>query len=355
MNQKKNSFQSTIDNFTKKQTITPKRIIINPKNIETGDLMREEFDPKKHYFQISINDIYLKYSRRWFREYVPLVIVISEFKFKGKQVIIPFITGPTNFKDLVGEDITEGMKFSNTQVVSLRPYNGGRIKLTVLLCKVVKRDYLKEILGFLEKTSDLVSLAGISSYLEVAQAMLEGVQSVLDSGKASPIASIHEEFDSATGVDFLPNYFALLEPIETKINKEKLYVRDSDLVYGENKEKAKPFRETSFVLYSITQTDKREDLDSLPFYPLYEKTKQYAMIPIQNVWDLTKFYLSDLQRTILLSPNLTPNQRISLADDIKDEIYTIHKKYAGKSDLGPEARKFKPDDIEKRILEILKL
>src|ERR1035438_4738085 len=46
---------------------------------------RGEFKPDQHYFVVRVNEMFLAYDRQWFRSYLPMVTVVSEFQYDRKS------------------------------------------------------------------------------------------------------------------------------------------------------------------------------------------------------------------------------------------------------------------------------
>ena len=82
------------------------------------------FQSDQHYFQVRINEMYLKYSRNWFSRYDPMVFVVSEFTYDKKAEAVPFVVGQ-QMMEKFEKNTPTGMIFSDTRVAGVHPYRGG--------------------------------------------------------------------------------------------------------------------------------------------------------------------------------------------------------------------------------------
>jgi hypothetical protein len=46
------------------------------------------------YFTVRVNELHLAENRRWWHEYDPLVVVVTEFNYERERVAIPTVVGP---------------------------------------------------------------------------------------------------------------------------------------------------------------------------------------------------------------------------------------------------------------------
>lgn len=235
----------------------PSRAAIDHDHVDEGGKLGIAFQPNEHYFQVRVNELYLTYSRQWFRTYDPMVLVVSEFIYHKKEEAVPFVVGPMMMQK-IGQKMPAGMVFSDTRVAGLHPYRGGRLALTVVLYRVLGKDYLRKLLRIVESAANVLDFStAVSTYVKVADVVLDGVEALLELGDTDPLIGLRKEFDPDAGEVLEPGYFALIDMDESELNTDELWVRDSRLVYGKSLADAKPFRDADYVLYSIAQTLER--------------------------------------------------------------------------------------------------
>lgn len=324
----------------------PTRVVIPVEHIDKGEKVREAFQRNDHYFQIRINEMYLTASREWFSKYDPMVFVVSEFIYGKKMEAVPFVVGPMMMEQF-GQKIPEGMIFSDTRVAGLHPYVGGRLILSVMLCRVQRKNYARTLLQLIENASRVLDFStALSNYVKVSSVVLDGVEALLGLGDIDPLIGLRKEFDPAADEVLKPGYFALIDIPESKLNIQKLWVRERQLVYGKSLKDAKPFRDADYVLYSIAQTPERQDETTLSFYPLWEQVKEEATKPYEENWRNAKTLMSSLCQTMWLSPDLTESQASLLADEYTQKMVVWHERAVRQASLGQEEKSL-PSELDK--------
>lgn len=344
------------ENIRKSPAQIPIRVVIPVEHIDKGEKLIEAFQRNEHYFQIRINEMYLTSSRKWFQEYDPMVLVVSEFIYDKKMEAVPFVVGPTMMKEFE-QHVPNGMIFSNTRVAGLHPYRGGRLNLSVVLCSVKRTNYAEKLLQIVESAAGVLDFStALSNYVKIGKVVLDGIEALLGLGldNTKPLVGYRREFDPDAGDVVQSNYFALINMPESEFNRQELWVRDHQLVSGKSLEEAKPFRKADYVLYSITQTPERSDEELLSFYPLWERVAQEAMIPKEANWKSAKSNMLSLYQTMMLSPDLTQNQANSLTQKYTTEMKRLYDKAVDIAELGIEKGEASElDKIRKGALNIL--
>src|SRR5574338_1152116 len=73
------------------------------------------FEADKHYFQVRVNELFLANGRDWYRNYDPMVVVLSEFQY-GRQVeAVPYLVGPALLEKAGVTQLPVGMVFNDTR------------------------------------------------------------------------------------------------------------------------------------------------------------------------------------------------------------------------------------------------
>lgn len=147
---------------------------------------------QNNYFQIRINELYLSKGREWFTTYAPLVFTVAEFTYDNKIEAVPFIVGPTLIEKY-GQKAPQGMLFSNTRIAGLHPYQGGRITLSIVLCRVRLKNYAKELLSLSESIASVLDIStAFSTYLKISNVLLEGIESLFSLGDTQSLIGLRQ-------------------------------------------------------------------------------------------------------------------------------------------------------------------
>jgi len=317
----------------------PSRIAIPRNNIDVGASLGGPFTRDSHYFQVEVNEMFLTYEREWFSTYDPMVLVVSEFTYDKRVEAVPYVVGPTMMERYVKEKMPTGMVFSNTRVAGLHPYRGDRLSLTVVLYRVRRENYARKFLRVIESASTALDFAtGLSAYVKVGGTVLDGVEALLEMGDTEPVLGWRQELGQAGG-GFEPGYFALVAPTESEPDPNKMGVIDNRLVYGASRDDARPFQNADYVLYSVRQAKARFDLDTLPIYPLWEQVVRAATVADDKYWLNAKANMAALYQAMLLSPDLTSQHALELAEEYREKMRLYHEGAVKNSNLSLTAEK----------------
>ena len=292
---------------------------------KTGTLVPDEaigtsLTPGEHYFQVLVNEMYLRYSRKWWVDYDAMVFAVSEFIYKGEFQTVPFIIGPAMMKKYTQED-TAHIVFENTRVAGLHPWRGGRLNLAVILYAVKRGDRARDLFRVVEGAAKVVDFGNaFSTYAKVAGVVLDGAEVILGLEDTKPIVGLRSEFDQDRG--FKTGYYALISS-DFQGDAQQLWVCEGRL--SQDEAGKNPFRKADYVLYSVVPTSKRTDIDLLPFTPLWERVAREGMDPGEQAWESAQANWASLYQDIRFSSDLTKKQAKELAEEWKKELNTLHE------------------------------
>jgi hypothetical protein len=285
----------------------------------------ERFRRDKHYFTVKINRAFLRYGREYWTTYAPMALAVSEFKYDGEDTVVPFVVGPSLLEK--GQiDVPASFLFADTKVAGKHPYKGGGLKLTVVLYGVKRTNIAEKLLRIVENLASVIDLSQtIASYLKIAHLLVRTVGEVIADDKDNrPIIGLRREFDADEG--FNPGSFALIDSRNARIDRDKLWLRNSSLYFGENEAALTEFNQANYVLYSIGQTTERDDFEQLsPIHELWTKVKYEASVTQPDNWNNTKRIMSTLYQAMVVSPDLTEDHANELNADFKARMVRIHE------------------------------
>lgn len=305
----------------------PSTVTIPLDNIDRKDQMTQPFDPGKDYFQVRINQLFLKEERKWFTQIDPMVTVVSEFQYNGKRIAVPYVVGPTKQSC---QQFPHGMIFSNEKVAGLHPYRGDAVTLSVVLCQMPVGSPAKALLSVIEQASKAFDFAtALGTYITIGNVILDGMDKLLGLDGTLPLIGLKSTFDREAGDLFRPSYFALIDAQD--VNPQELWVKDNQLLKD-----GREYREADFVLYSIVRSPdrKRSDIEQLPFNSLWERAVTEAMSLKDGSWDTAKANLLSLLSTIRLSPDLTWDHADELIKKYPPLLKSMYEAQKGASKLG---------------------
>lgn len=257
-----------IDGMRHRPTIRPGRLEMPPEQVIGRDDIGKPLEEEECYFNILINEMFLKDDRVWTKEFDPMVLSLTEFTYGTETITVPHILGRNILKGHFTEVIKDqGVLISNETIVGPYPYLGGHFSTTIVLCKLQVLDYAHKIFNLVEKASALVpSAASLGSYMKLAGILYDGTMDILGSDGTEPLVGHRKSFKPEIGEPLRSGYYALINKDEGDIDTDRLWVKDSRLFHGKEVGKLKPYRDADYVLYSVLPTDRRSDEELLDFY-----------------------------------------------------------------------------------------
>jgi hypothetical protein len=346
---------SIIWNYIKGRPAEVKRAIAVPSGrvIDSG-AVTAPFQPKKQYFAVVINEMFLEQARQWWTEYDPMALIVSEFTYDGKRITVPFVVGPSMIQAKL-EQVPNGMAITDTLVSGIHPYVGGKFALTVILAQVKRQSHATKLLQLVETVGHAFPEgAALEPYLKVAGAVMDGVDALLGLADTVPIAGHRWEYNDGITPWLEPGFFALIDSDVKNVNADQLSVRKGRL-FEDVKGNPAAFRRADFLLYSLRVVETRNDVNELPFYPLFQKALQAAASTEAGSWDRAKATLVTLYQEMLLSPDLTFAQAQQLAADFKTQLVAANDLAKnlvlgeGKASITLEGSAFAGDDRAERL------
>lgn len=308
-----NTFVPTYIEFTAEQTDIPDELI--------------EFDDRRHYFMMSVSEMFLSYKRLWHQNFSPMVFTVCNFNYGNKIHEIPYMIGPS-LLEKYQQQTPDGMLFMNTPVVGMYPWRGGNVSFSVILCRIAQTNNAEKLLNVIEDVSGSLDIAsGISQYTKIGKVVLNGFNTLLGFQQTSPILGLNNNFGQAAGNPFKPGYHALIH--DPDADKSKFWVKNNKLHYGDSLHSAKEYRDNDFVLFKIGLSIRRRDEEMLPFYKEYSEIENYLANQTE-ITDKQRNYLKSkiihLAITIKQSPDLTDAQADLIFDEKVEQINRLVEK-----------------------------
>lgn len=316
--------------ISKSDSFRPARIVIPEENIEESFVSELPFERHNQYFLVTVNQMFLTYQRKWFKDWDPFVFITSRFLYDGVYHEVPFFVGQKMLEGLKVDIPSKGMIFENTKVAGLHPYRGGDFGLTVVLGRSLKNDYLRKVMNVIESASKTY-LGGFGTallpYLQIGKIVMDSFEDLLDSKDVEPLIGYRIDFNPEVNNNFKPGYFALINKSEDLIDAKQFFVKDQKLFFGQSLEHCLPYREEDYVLYSVLGTEQRGDIESLPYYKEYLATRNFisnfpSSIPEDHVKSI-KGKIFSLLNNICTSPDLIRSQAKKEMEDYKNELNTL--------------------------------
>jgi hypothetical protein len=159
------------------------------------------------YLRISLVEMFLTDSRRWFRDYQPSVSSLVRLKFGDRTIDIPSIAASSAGTYAAGASV-----FSNARLCALVPFRGGEVGVEVALLALPGDDRLGNGLKALANVAGLIA-APVSAALAVASKVKESVEMVVGTSAEVHLA-YHNTFTADAGAAQLRDGYLVVANVE---------------------------------------------------------------------------------------------------------------------------------------------
>jgi hypothetical protein len=282
----------------------------------------EELVEDQCYFNIIINEMFLKDRRKKTRRVDPMVLSLTEFIHDNNQYTVPNVLGRSVLRGHFTENIKdEGIVISNSLVAGPYPYRGGTLKSTIVLCEIEREDYANKMLNIVEQAAGIVPAAAhLVTYMKLAGMLYDGFLGILGSDGTFPIVGNQQSTNPDIGIPLTTGYYALINQDERDLREEQFFVVNRRLMKGKDIGSAKPFRDADYVLYSVVSSQERTDEDQFSFYPMWKEARMMASNLTTESWKSAwvRYYLC--REAIMGSPDLIEDHKEALDDRFQKEL-----------------------------------
>lgn len=249
---------SLIDWFSRLFVKEAKHYVFTP---VTADVERIVFQEGQHYFRLRLAEMFLKDDRKLFRKVVPVVSSVVGLQFGANAAQqLPSVAGPLAL-NLDESSLGHGVEL-NYSLTNLVPYRGGRVSISAALLAYVNKDYFQSFLSLANSISSLLTIGQLSTTLKVVDSAVSALQDLLAGGDKDIRLVFHNEYagtDSLGGVSLQNGYFAVIKADAAKFNPEKLFVKNSQLYWGDDQTPARPLTGYDYMLFSVEAALYRDD------------------------------------------------------------------------------------------------
>jgi hypothetical protein len=300
----------------------------------------------KMYFTIRINEMHLAENCEWWAVYDPLVVVVAEFNHGHERVTIPTVIGPGLIRKQSSSDHPRyGVVLLNTLVTGPHPYRGGDLDLSVGFYRVQRANYARTLLTVVGSLSAAIGGPGdMPTIAKTGRALLEGLEGLLGLNETTYLAGLRMSMATSPLDPLKAGFSALITPPGPP-DANQLFVSEYAL-FKEDGETGIPYRDSDFVLLSVTGSEARENENLLPFY-------QLKVDALNALWDgdeglkRAKANLIAAYQQMRNSPDMTAAEASRLFDVWLKEFESekIRLERTRSLPLDPHVAKPKPDAL----------
>lgn len=279
-----------LDGILRRRSEAPASFTPEPARIldeqEEGE---EQFlQPQASYVEIRLKQMHLRDQREYWREFRPLTSAVTTLLHAGTVREIPFLVGPELLGKAVKLQDGDRVEYLNIRVAGPLPYEGDDLGLFIGLARMKVGDWAERSLSLLENFAKAFDASKLSSYLDIAGPLVSGLESFLGMRDVELPLGLRRDYQQPRGRGGLrPNtlqhrYEILLNIPDHRLNqaeREKFWVKEGRLFYGNQANSLQPYREADFLLYEIQPLSERAD------YTTFDFDKVYWRDTVKAIWE----------------------------------------------------------------------
>ena len=222
--------------------------------------------------------MYLQYDREWWRTFVPLSSIMTEFIFAGRLRTVPFVVGPGLLEAAPHVTKDSHVEYQNIRVAGPYPYAGDQLQLFAGLFRVETGNWATLALSLLEALAKAFDPTKLTSYLNIAAPLTDSLQGILGMQEVESRLGIERAYTQPTDEEpfgvlpreaLRPTFEVLLRvPSKdvTEIERRNFWVKDGRLFHGAAEGTLREFRDADFLLLHITPLAARDDYTTFDFH-----------------------------------------------------------------------------------------
>jgi len=279
----------------------------------------------EHYVRLWLAEMFLQRDRDWFRSWHPLVHSSVRLLVGGNRVEIPYVAGSLNLPDIKVENLQRAVRVGYP-LTGLLPFNGGIVEMEAGLFAVRGNDMTNRIVKVLGDFATLLVSPPLSAAIGLASKIASGVEEVLDAGEGQLHLGIHDSFTGNGGPaasQLREGYIAAILATEDQVEKDRLWVTNSQLRYQYTDTSRKPFNEYTYMLFRIEKRLERDDWASL--IKIQEPLDTAVQALVEGDENKAEIYRGMAIATALASQDLTALDRIRVVKAIDARIYQVRE------------------------------
>ena len=280
--------------------------IIGKSQIDDGNFEPVAIQPNEDYFTLRLCEMYLTDIREYFRKFLPMAILISDFRYAGARHTVPFFL---DNKMLGLESYLNGayVEYKNTRVAGPFPYVGDDVALFTGLFRLEASNLAINLFNLFQNLLNSLDPCGLSQYLTVTKTLGQKLPSILNMKECEfrlGARDVYTENKEAPN-QFRQNYIAYVNCPEHTYKPGELFVKN-DRLYSAN---TPPVTNYDYCLMKIERADTRNDYTSFAFYSLWKEANNLL---IANQLERSKLKKIEFFQQINTCPDLTETHKEEL-------------------------------------------
>jgi hypothetical protein len=214
------------------------------------------------YFRLWLSEMYLKNDRTWFQEWYPVSHALVQLRYGDASVTVPYVAGPGSLKDLDADHLNRVIQL-NHALTGLLPFNGGSVSIQAGLMAMKGGNQLASVIKVVSDISGLLAVPQLSTVLNVAAPVANGVQGLLTSSSGGLQLGLQQTFTAAGGGanELRSGYFVAIAAPEANARPDGLWVVNDRLCIGDSPTNSEPYTTASYMLFRLEVREEHENYE----------------------------------------------------------------------------------------------
>jgi hypothetical protein len=283
-------------------------------------------EPGTAYYQLWLQEMWLRYSREWLSEFTPVVYTVVTLSFGDAQSVeIPASLGEFKFDGEI-DNIDHALKLNYPMTPQL-PFNGGVVEIDAALVALETEDGLDELINAVTDLSGVLAVPQLSAVVSVAAPVANTLNALLGQSAKRLALGLHQSFKHGSEEQLCAGYYVALSSADA-IDVSQLSVSDEGRLCWTQSGEA--VREFDFMLFRLETSSERDDLDKLSnIFDSMEKARAAAAgaVTVPERMPEAKAWLTTACLTALESDDLTRVDRrrvpLALRQQFDDDLLAL--------------------------------
>jgi hypothetical protein len=228
------------------------------------------FEAGRCYLEVRLAQMHLRDRREWWRGFLPLASVVTEFQSGTERPAAPFLVGAST----LGDQLQGGpgyVELANKRVAGPAPYAGDQVRLFAALYRTEYENWADRALSLLETVAKQVDTTRLSSLVTFAPGIVAGLEELLGMQEVELRLGVDRELvpgDAEAGDNALrPGWFVMFGTGASP-RPEQLSVQNDRLHWTDEREQTAEYQDSDFLLMHLRALDARDDYETFDFHSI---------------------------------------------------------------------------------------
>jgi hypothetical protein len=267
--------------------------------------------------ELRLMEMYVRNHRELFREKIPVMEAVCQFKYKNEKQTLPVTECPIK----VGDRTTGSDHFVslNQRLFGPIPYKGDDVSLFMVLTSLTVKDYAEVVVNALTSMSKVCTSAELKVALTLVEPISQTIKAIQDQLE-EPLISAKDSFTPGTDSvnPIRSGFWVMINKEYDEVKPETLWIKNNRLMVGASASSLRVFEDADYFLFFLNTYTHRSDWETLSeFSESVPKMKQLALEG--NLEELKKEFIG-FRIKLINSHDITDDDAIGIAISEQAEL-----------------------------------